>query len=157
MKVMTIGEKIKYFRIRKGITQARLAELSGIHPVSIRKYETNRMIPGVELLSRIAKALNVSLDAFISSERTPSDNVIAYLKSVKIREKDLSADGYCFTNDFDKACAFQNALLKLIPDLVQVLHVTELTALIDFVYDKTCEDLREKNLLSEESKQILKR
>ena len=39
---MTIGEKIKYFRSRIGITQAKLAELSGIHPVSIRKYETNK-------------------------------------------------------------------------------------------------------------------
>ena len=39
---MTIGEKIKYFRKRIGITQAKLAELSGIHPVSIRKYEIRR-------------------------------------------------------------------------------------------------------------------
>lgn len=115
------------------------------------------MVPGVEALSRIAKALNVSLDAFIYSERTPSDNVIDYLKSIKIREKDLAADGYCFTNDIDKAIAFKNELLKLIPDLNKVLHVTELDALIDFVYDKTCEDLREKKLLSEESRLILKR
>ena len=43
--IMTIGEKIKYFRTRIGITQAKLAELSGIHPVSIRKYETNEMVP----------------------------------------------------------------------------------------------------------------
>lgn len=154
---MTIGEKIKYFRTLIGITQGRLAELSGIHPVSIRKYETNRMVPGVEALSRIAKALNVSLDTFMSFERTPSDNVIAYLKSVKIREKDLSTIGYCFTNDFDKAVIFKIELLKMIPDLDQVLHGAELTALIDFVYDKTCEDLRAKNLLSEESKQILRR
>lgn len=154
---MTIGEKIKYFRNRTGITQSKLAELSGIHPVSIRKYETNRMIPGVEVLNRIAKALNVSLDAFVSFERTPSVNVMAYLKSVKIREKDLTADGYCFTNDFDKALAFKDTLLYFIPDLFQVLHVTELDALINFVYDKTCEDLREKNLLSKESKQLLQR
>ena len=154
-KVMTIGEKIKYFRTRIGITQAKLAELSGIHPVSIRKYETNRMVPGVEMLSRIAKVLNVSLYAF--SERSPSDNVTAYLKSIQEREKDLSADGYCLTNDFDKALAFKNDLLKLIPDLDKVLHVTELDALINFVYDKTCEDLREKNLLLEESRQVLKR
>ena len=28
---MTIGEKIKYFRSRIGITQAKLAELSGVY------------------------------------------------------------------------------------------------------------------------------
>ena len=42
---MTIGEKIKYFRKRIGITQAKLAELSWIYPVSIRKYEINKMVP----------------------------------------------------------------------------------------------------------------
>ena len=39
---MTIGEKIKYCRKQIGITQDKLAELTGIHPVSIRKYETNK-------------------------------------------------------------------------------------------------------------------
>ena len=146
---MTIGAKIKYFRTCIGITQAKLAELTGIHPVSIRKYEINKMVTGFENLRKIAKALNVSLDAFISSERPPSDNVIVYLKSIKEREKDLFAYGYCFTNYFDKALSFKESLLKIIPDLDKVLHVTELDALINFVYDKTCEDLREKHLLSE--------
>lgn len=57
---MTIGEKIKYFRTRIGITQAKLAELSGIHPVSIRKYETNKMTPQTQQIDRIAEALGVS-------------------------------------------------------------------------------------------------
>lgn len=57
---MTIGEKIRYFRTRIGITQAKLAELSGIHPVSIRKYETNKMIPQSQQIDRIAEALGVS-------------------------------------------------------------------------------------------------
>lgn len=57
---MTIGEKIRYFRTRMGITQAKLAELSGIHPVSIRKYETNKMIPQSQQIDRIAEALGVS-------------------------------------------------------------------------------------------------
>lgn len=42
---MTIGEKIRYCREQIGITQGKLAELTGIHPVSIRKYETNKMQP----------------------------------------------------------------------------------------------------------------
>ena len=57
---MTIGEKIKYFRTRIGITQAKLAELSGIHPVSIRKYETNKMVPQSPQIDRIAEALGIS-------------------------------------------------------------------------------------------------
>ena len=65
---MTIGEKIKYFRTRIGITQSKLAELSGIHPVSIRKYETNKMIPQAQQIDRIAEALGVSSFAIAGFE-----------------------------------------------------------------------------------------
>ena len=51
---MTIGEKIKYCRKQIGITQDKLAELTGIHPVSIRKYETNKMQPQPPQLEKIA-------------------------------------------------------------------------------------------------------
>ncbi|MCI8284618.1 MAG: helix-turn-helix transcriptional regulator [Firmicutes bacterium] len=60
---MTIGEKIKYYRKQIGITQDRLAELTGIHPVSIRKYEINKMQPQPAQLERIAAALGVSYNA----------------------------------------------------------------------------------------------
>ena len=65
---MTIGEKIRYRRKSIGITQLRLAELSGIHPVSIRKYETDKMIPGSEQLNKIADALSISYNALTASE-----------------------------------------------------------------------------------------
>jgi len=65
---MTIGEKIKYFRTRIGITQAKLAEISGIHPVSIRKYETNKMVPQVAQIDRLAEALGVSSFALAGFE-----------------------------------------------------------------------------------------
>ena len=71
---MTIGEKIKYFRTRIGITQAKLAELSGIHPVSIRKYETNKMVPQSPQIDRIAEALGISQSA-------ASRKIIKYLKN----------------------------------------------------------------------------
>lgn len=60
---MTVGEKIKYCREKIGITQGRLAELTGIHPVSIRKYETNKMQPQPPQLEKIAAALGVSYNA----------------------------------------------------------------------------------------------
>ena len=65
---MTIGEKIKYFRSRIGITQSKLAELSGIHPVSIRKYETNKMVPQAAQIDRLAEALGVSSFALAGFE-----------------------------------------------------------------------------------------
>lgn len=60
---MTVGERIKYCRERLGITQNELANLSGLHPVSIRKYETNKMQPQPLQLEKIAAALSVSYNA----------------------------------------------------------------------------------------------
>ena len=60
---MTIGEKIKYCRKQIGITQDKLAELTGIHPVSIRKYETNKML-GVSVghAYKLIRKLNQELE-----------------------------------------------------------------------------------------------
>lgn len=58
--VMTTGEKIKHYRKQAGITQDQLAERAEIHPVSIRKYETNKMTPRWENVNKIAKVLGCS-------------------------------------------------------------------------------------------------
>ena len=57
---MTVAEKIKYLRKQIGITQERLGKKSNIHPVSIRKYETNKMKPLPDQIEKLAKALDVS-------------------------------------------------------------------------------------------------
>ena len=57
---MTIGEKIKYLRKQKGVTQTDLAQLTGIHQVSIAKYEKDKMIPQPDQLRKIVDVLNVS-------------------------------------------------------------------------------------------------
>ena len=67
---MTIGEKIRYLRDRMGITQSKLAELTGIHPVSIRKYETNKMEPQTPQVERIAEAMNISATAILGIDHT---------------------------------------------------------------------------------------
>ena len=66
---MTIGEKIRYFRKELNITQGQLAEMSGIHPVSIRKYETNKMAPKPPHIDKIAAALGVSSFALTGIEK----------------------------------------------------------------------------------------
>lgn len=65
--MMTIGDRIRIIRQLRRITQVKLAELTGIHPVSIRKYETNKMQPLVPQVERIAEALQVSVNAIIGS------------------------------------------------------------------------------------------
>ncbi len=61
---MTIGEKIKYCRIRCRITQAKLAELSGISLVSIKRYESDKMIPTSPQIKKLANVLGIGALAF---------------------------------------------------------------------------------------------
>lgn len=57
---MTLGEKLKFLRKELGITQAELAERTGIHPVTIRKYEIEKIKPGWEQIKRLATELDVN-------------------------------------------------------------------------------------------------
>lgn len=61
---MTIGDKIKYCRTRNRISQSKLAELSGISLVSIKRYETNKAIPLEPQIKKLADALGIGALAF---------------------------------------------------------------------------------------------
>lgn len=65
---MTIGKKIKYYRNKSGMTQNELAAKANIHPVTIRKYETDRYLPSYNHIKKISKALNISNVILIMSE-----------------------------------------------------------------------------------------
>ena len=67
---MTLGERIRYFREQSGFTQNELASRSKLHPVSIRKYETNKMVPQLPQIEKIAGALNISPNTLIGLENS---------------------------------------------------------------------------------------
>ena len=64
----TIGERIKAARKAAKLTQAALAEKSGVAAISIHQYESGKREPRTEQLQLIAKALNMSVDDLISEE-----------------------------------------------------------------------------------------
>lgn len=56
-----LGNKIKKLRIAKGMSQDELAKKSGISRVAIGNYERGDRVPKIDVLSKIAVALEVSL------------------------------------------------------------------------------------------------
>ena len=58
---MTVGEKIKYYRNIRGISQEMLGNLSGINPATIKKYEYGIRNPKPDQLLKITNALGVSI------------------------------------------------------------------------------------------------
>ncbi|MFR6349259.1 MAG: helix-turn-helix domain-containing protein [Enterocloster aldenensis] len=63
---MTRGSEIQRIRKEKAYTQAELAKRAGLSEISIRKYENGDRKPKIETLQRIATALGVGLDAFLT-------------------------------------------------------------------------------------------
>jgi len=58
----TAGEKIKAWREKKGLSQGKLAELSGLHITTIGKIEVGmRPNPSINTLQKIADALGISV------------------------------------------------------------------------------------------------
>lgn len=62
---MTIGEKIKYFRTKKGITQKRIASELYISYQAVSKWERNESLPDVTIIPKLAEILDVSCDALL--------------------------------------------------------------------------------------------
>jgi transcriptional regulator with XRE-family HTH domain len=59
---MTLGQKLKVLREKRGWTQAQAAERLGISSQVVSNYERDYRSPDKETLSRIAKVYNCSLD-----------------------------------------------------------------------------------------------
>ena len=54
---MTVGEKIRKFRIDQGYTQKELAIMSGLSESSIRNYELGNRFPSSEQLKKNSKLI----------------------------------------------------------------------------------------------------
>lgn len=64
---MTLGEKIRKYRLLLGKTQKQIGEALGFKKASavvrINQYETNKMAPKTEIRTALAKALDVDMEA----------------------------------------------------------------------------------------------
>lgn len=58
---MNLNEKIKHYRKNLNLTQQELADLSDISLRALSNYENGSREPSMEVLIRIAKALNISV------------------------------------------------------------------------------------------------
>jgi transcriptional regulator with XRE-family HTH domain len=74
---MSKGELIKEKRLRGGLTQSALSELTGITIRTIQRIENNEVVPSLHSLKKIGEALQIDLlEQPIESETTPKTDVI---------------------------------------------------------------------------------
>ncbi len=65
MDSIEIGQRIKKYRLAKGLTQKQLAELLYIDDKKVSKWETGRAKFDLELITQICNALNISVHDFL--------------------------------------------------------------------------------------------
>lgn len=56
-----VGQRIRNYRTKSGLSQEKLAELSGCHPTYIGQLERGEKNATIESIDKIAIALNVSM------------------------------------------------------------------------------------------------
>ena len=70
-----LGKRIRNYRMDKGLSQEKLAELSGCHPTYIGQIERGEKNATIESIEKIAVALNVSLSKLFEKLGSKDDGV----------------------------------------------------------------------------------
>ncbi len=65
---MSLGLRIKTFRKAKSLTQQQLADLVDVSRIYIQALESNRRLPSMKLLRRLAGALDVRVADIVQNE-----------------------------------------------------------------------------------------
>jgi len=68
MESLSLGEKITLLRNRKSLSKRALSEITGIHWITLGKYEQNKMAPSIEAIKKIANALEISVDYLLFND-----------------------------------------------------------------------------------------
>lgn len=130
-----IGKKIRKARKAAGLTQAQLAEKSGVAAITIHQYEAGKRQPRIKQLADITAALNLSVDSLITFE----DEVTPGVKDYVPREALIAlARPGTFATSCDGAVRQEDAVPVRVIQGVPAADVRP-AAVGKWVYDHWCE------------------
>lgn len=111
----TFGDNLKEVRIEKNLSQGDLAEMLSVHPTQLSRYERNLVAPSLDLITKLANALEVPADRLIYGSKeqkvktqlkdTELLNLFSKVQSLNKTEQDC-------VKTFLKAFTIQKDLLK---------------------------------------------
>lgn len=68
---MDVAKRIEDLRAERGLSQYKLAKLSGVPQGSLSNYELGKSVPGVEVIEKLCAGLGVTLAEFFSPAAEP--------------------------------------------------------------------------------------
>jgi transcriptional regulator with XRE-family HTH domain len=72
--VVGLADKLKLVRETAGLSQQNAADKSGVHQVSIARFETDERVPTLATLYRLAEAYGVNICDLMPGGKLPSDD-----------------------------------------------------------------------------------
>ena len=94
---MKVGNKIKEYRELNKMTQKDIAEILGVEPATICKYEAGIIEPSIESLKRLAETFNVTVDELIKDEEKFDISKINVLEVLR-EQKEMGLKGNLYHN-----------------------------------------------------------
>ena len=96
MEKISFGDKLKFLRIKSGLTQSQLAEKLNISPSTIGMYEQGRREPDNKTLIKLCNILDTSVDYLLGlkHKNVEIDKIISdFINYIESRE-DLMFNGH---------------------------------------------------------------
>ena len=149
---MAIGDQIKFYRKKSGLTQSQLAELVGVSPQAVSKWETGIGSPDVSMIVPLAIALGIGTDELLEYRDGINLNIVKAEWNRMAAAYELfnnAPDSYSYTIEWP-------CVQALLPDLrgKSVLDVGCGTGIFTFLLE-SCDPARIVGMdLSEEMLQI---
>lgn len=110
---MAISDRIKFYRKKGNLTQSQLAELIGVSPQAISKWETGIGCPDISLIVPLAIALRISTDELLEYKDGINLNTVKSewnSMAAAYEQFNTSPDSYSYTIEWP-------CIQELLPDL----------------------------------------
>ena len=161
-----LGEKIKKYREEKKMTQVEVAEVLGVKPATISKYEAGILEPNIESLKKLSELFAVSVDELLKEDKIDVSkiNVLEVLreqKSMKLKGNlyhntqiifaynTNHIEGSKLTEDQTRYIYETNTLLtekESITNLDDIIETANHFKLVDYMLDVADEELTEERI-----------
>lgn len=84
---MNIGNKIKQYRELNKMTQKDTAEVLGVEPGTISKYESGMIEPNIESIKKLAETFKITIDELLKDEEKFDFSNVNVLKALREQKK----------------------------------------------------------------------
>ena len=92
-----LGEKIKLYREKKNMTQSEIAEILGVKPATISKYEYGALEPNIESIKKLSETFGITIDELLKDEGDFDISKINILEILR-EQKDMKLKGNLYHN-----------------------------------------------------------